>query len=588
MRSTAWCIGERIPWLPDETLFSWCSRYHLLAGHERVSATCMQLFGRPRHGTAHDFPAGLEALVARAERSLGTADALIRDRTLLPFYGAFRSKELYDKAVEHLRGNGIESLKYQLGLLTSGVGAAHPLKACPACMREDHGRHGVAYWRRAHQWPAAWVCWRHGEPLHISPVKLDQRARFQFILPMDAGLVPWTALGGECSDRAMLLWQKLAAFGEGLCALTPGRLANACTIGLAVRQTMRKRGWLTAAGHIAWRRFEGELRQHAVDIARLPPFAMQVDLHAARAQLARIAAARSLTQPLRYLVWLSFLFEDFGAFVAAYDAVDGPAHSCDRVKMPVADAHLARSVDRSQDAVSEEAICELMEGGISTSALAKRWGVDPSTVAAWAAKAGLQTPRRPKVLDEAKRRDAIEHLATGASKSDTASSLGVSEVTITRLLRGVPGLQDQWHELRYRAAQEKARAAWIAIAQASQLLGVTAARRAEPAAFAWLYRNDREWLKKHSAGLACVRQAGNHSDAKRLQADRRYACALTAAFRCRTVSREIEPLNLASWALWAPGLKRVLRCPQAWPETMVALRNLLATRPPSSAEGLLV
>lgn len=45
------------------------------------------------------------------------------------------------------------------------------------------------------------------------------------------------------------------------------------------------------------------------------------------------------------------------------------------------------------------------------------------------------------------------------------------------------------------------------------------------------------------------------------------------------LSCETGPLNLAFWALWALGLKRVLRCPQARPETMVALRNLRATRP---------
>lgn len=32
-------IGHRVCWLPDETLFSWCSRYHQLAGNGLASVT---------------------------------------------------------------------------------------------------------------------------------------------------------------------------------------------------------------------------------------------------------------------------------------------------------------------------------------------------------------------------------------------------------------------------------------------------------------------------------------------------------------------------------------------------------------------
>ena len=84
-------LGERIPWLPDETLFSWCSRYHHLAVNGLASATCLQLFGARRRGVAHDLPDSIGALARRAEGSLGAASDICTDRTLLAFYCAVSS-----------------------------------------------------------------------------------------------------------------------------------------------------------------------------------------------------------------------------------------------------------------------------------------------------------------------------------------------------------------------------------------------------------------------------------------------------------------------------------------------------------------
>uniref|UniRef100_UPI00155DC829 TniQ family protein n=1 Tax=Chromobacterium subtsugae TaxID=251747 RepID=UPI00155DC829 len=143
--------------LPDETLFSWCSRYHRLAVNGADRNTCMLLFSHYRTGSAHDFPARVAVLADRLQGALGSATEIIRQRTLLPFYLPFRSKLLGLQAEQAMCGQGIGHLKFRLGLLTSGLGAAHPLKACPVCMTEDLALHGWAYWRRCHQLPGVWL-----------------------------------------------------------------------------------------------------------------------------------------------------------------------------------------------------------------------------------------------------------------------------------------------------------------------------------------------------------------------------------------------------------------------------------------------
>jgi hypothetical protein len=51
-------------WLPDETLFSLCSRYHRASGNQLPTTTCKALFGHKLQGAAHDFPARLNHFCA--------------------------------------------------------------------------------------------------------------------------------------------------------------------------------------------------------------------------------------------------------------------------------------------------------------------------------------------------------------------------------------------------------------------------------------------------------------------------------------------------------------------------------------------
>ena len=131
-------------WLPDETLFSLSSRHHRLSAQSRASHTSRALFGHPRGGLAHDLPDRVDALVERTAGALGSdARSLIRRHTILPFYLPFRSPADADAAIVQLRGPGIGSLKFRLGMLTSRFRAHHPLKLCLRCATDDCKRLGV-------------------------------------------------------------------------------------------------------------------------------------------------------------------------------------------------------------------------------------------------------------------------------------------------------------------------------------------------------------------------------------------------------------------------------------------------------------
>ena len=85
-------------WLPDETLFSLCSRYHAASGNVLPATTCRQLFGHPRQGCAHDFPARLDHFLSVTGGALGTVTSIVEDHTVLPLYLRFASEETIDAA----------------------------------------------------------------------------------------------------------------------------------------------------------------------------------------------------------------------------------------------------------------------------------------------------------------------------------------------------------------------------------------------------------------------------------------------------------------------------------------------------------
>jgi len=561
-------LGERIPWLPDETLFSWCSRYHHLAVNGLASATCLQLFGVRRRGVAHDLPDSIGALARRAEGSLGAASDICTDRTLLAFYAPFRPMALVDQAQSQLIDGSVAHLKYQLGMLTSGLGAAHPLKACPCCMKLDRQQFGVAHWRRTHQLPSSWYCEEHSTPLLVSPIKLDQRARFQWALPMGASLVPWAT--GPSSLRSCELGLRMAAFGAALCRLPASRLANAQRLAQGFRSGLSRCGVLSRTGRVSWADLQAHMGQHVAALNMLPPFAMQLDVAVAAAQLTRILSGRGLAHPLRYIAWLCLFFDSLDEFIDAYDAPLLQAAPANTARAQVDSGQ----ADASKDGRAVAAVTALLSGGESMTAIANRLGVEPGTVAVWAARAGLQTARRPKKLDDERWSSAIDLLVEGGDKRDVALRIGMSEVTVTRILRIVPGLQELWHEVRHEAARVRAREAWLRVVSAEAVIGRASARRVAPAAFAWLYRNDREWLHAQSSHLPSV-QLGNGSTHRRHRADERYAHNLETALASAQLTKPGFSMRISDWAIIAPGLRKVAQAPSSWPLTVCVLRRLL-------------
>ncbi|PTU66971.1 hypothetical protein DB032_19610 [Chromobacterium sp. Panama] len=492
-------------WLPDETLFSLCSRYHVIVGNVLARTTCSVLFGHPQRGAQHDLPSRLDEFVKRTEGCFGDVQQIITQHTLLPFYLPWKSLQQQADTVATCRGEGLGSLKYRLGLLTSRFGANHPLKACPQCMREDVQYHDVSYWHRIHQLPGMWVCPVHREWLLVSNVKSTGVGRFLWFLPTTAILSPPSPTNRMDTSAATVT-------ALGTLSMEATNLPLHSTIHpIYLRQAYLER--LEALDLRVGNRLKLETASHAFleslfPLRCIPELeALPSSLTEAESQLGRLLRrSDSLAHPLRHLAIIMWLFKSWEDFWTTYQKLN--------YKDVRDDCSSTISIfppEKRSDLIGRrKSFIDLIQSGKSIHSAAKDFGIDTNTAMAWAAKENITIKRRPKKINPEIREKLINELRQGCAKKILADRYDLSIQTITTTLRTEPGLQQEWHAARERNARNEKRRLLEAVRIANPSFGIKAIRLLEPGAYAWLYRNDRAWLIQFTSSLPPL-SLGNNS-----------------------------------------------------------------------------
>lgn len=501
-----WPLPHITQWLPHECLYSLASRHHHISGNILPSQTSQQLFGHDRQGSLHDMPSRIDEFVRRTEGVLGDADRIIRERTLLPYYFPYRTATDSTNAMAAIRQGGIGGLKGRLGILASRLGASHPLRACPQCVAEDQDVHDVAYWHTEHQWPGSWVCLHHKIPLHYALFKVNGEGRFHWCLPLDVkhapGIEPrWLE---ESRDTMVRMTDCACALGAMpknshflptvLAATYKMRLQELNCYGPTGRlKSLELLRLLNRVCH-PLSHVHGLGVLSGDDVPLLNQFSRLVEEH------------RGVAHPLKHFVIVLALFQSWAAFLDAYEGT----HSDHDPVENQSDATVSRAISYHLlvDA-QKDALVDAIKNGQSVTSCAKSFKVAVATAMAWAAEAGIHTPRRAKFFTPSLRQNAIRLLQHGTQKGDVARTIGVSVQTITLLLRTEPGLRAAWNTAKFQHAQQEARTSWRQTAQKLQPTTGHILRTLQPAIFAWLYRNDRSWLEIFNASLPRAARSNN-------------------------------------------------------------------------------
>ena len=224
----------------------------------------------------------------------------------------------------------------------------------------------------------------------------------------------------------------------------------------------------------------------------------------------------------------------------------------------------------------------ISQSGLTPTAAARSVGVDTTTAMVWAASAGIPIQKRPSKIKPDVRAKMIKALRRGTEKSVAAQIGQVSVQSVTTLLRTEVGLSDEWRMARFRDAQRLARRRWLRVVGSNPFSGVKAVRLLEPAAFAWLYRNDREWLNSQLTTLhKQVRSNNSHVDWD----TRDLALARQVRETCLQLAIDTPGKHIKLWQIYQrlPDLKAKLAKLDRLPVTRDAIHNALsATTSPGS------
>jgi len=577
-RQDTW-VAKVGSWLPDETLFSLCSRLHSISANGAAATTCLQVFGHARSGIAHDLPSRIDDFVSRTDGALGDSRAIIRQRTLLAFYLPFLEPSAAEHAIAAMRGTTIASLKMALGLPATRLRANHPLKACPSCMSNDRRTFSVAYWHLAHQYPGVWVCPAHGDALLRATVKSTGVGRFQWHLPNEEALE--VCVGSQVSRDARLasLLRSLADAAHEVAHRPEGVPFDRAGFTSICIAELQQRGLITPSGRWHPERIGHDLSGFLGQFAAVPELAsLALEPSAAVNMLRRLLSAKHAARhPLKYIVVSTWLFGNWLQHLDRHHA--SPTSMTMLTRPPPRQEGRQAARNRPPAELKARLLDLLTFDHLAPSTAARRLGIDPQTAIVWAAQQGIRTAVRPKKIDNPTRKRLIQGLERGRPKEVLAERSGISVGSVTRILRTEPGLQKKWTGARAREAGDAARRQWLKAMSHASDAGINAVRARASAAYAWLYRNDRAWLDAQKLSIPKLPK-GNHAKVDWTSRDLAFASAVQAAAERLQQEQPSRRRHLWQILQLIPDLRPKLPKLDRLPATRSALELLLGAPVP--------
>lgn len=423
---------------PDETLHSLVSRYARLCGVRSCRAAFTGLKSAAAFSQNVAFPSHLrdfvDALPSGSE--LSVAEILMR-HTLLPYYAPFLSMRQVEHARASMTADG-KGLMLKLGVNASRIGFASRVRLCAECIAQDELQQGVAYWHRVHMLPGVLVCPHHGTPLRILDHRWLSRNSRQLNLPSDEHVQAHTILldiPSICiSPLHGIALRSLQVIESEVSALSAD----------ALRYTFMQKATqlnLASGNH---RLYLQLLAQHMTNFfAALPrdwEFAVLGNVGGdTPATWVTKLLRKPITShhPLKYILLAGALDVDMARLLHEQRPLEWEVASGPKTHM--------RLPRRDLPETSSE-------------------GLDCSLTAVW------------------------EHALEGADAKKIAAVLGVSLAYVYRRIRSVPGGQDAWRKARFQiqlCARRRVFEADYRLQKAHACKG-----------YAWLYRNDKQWLSR--------------------------------------------------------------------------------------------
>lgn len=478
-----------------ETLYSWCGRVHEWTGQPSVRKTSLALFGHPSAALLHDFPALLNQVTARAQGALEPPASVALQRTLLGCFLVCQTKRKAHAVLDGVCQGVRPFLKYELGIPAARMGARHPLKWCDQCAEIAIHSHGYSGWRLTDQFPTSLVCLDHGEPLRMFDCTPTPVHRREWFTPESAAATGTSELA-ITGLAGLKLANQLATFSSRFAQLSPASL-DLRVLNLCYRHRLRDRGLLSGQGSLRLGPCVKEFREfyEPLGTSVLGPVVSGITTAQPGLLAGLLRSSSSSRHPGKHILMSTFLYADWEDFETSYARVANAS------SLPVERESPMSPRPRRIESAEREFLTLMACGGLSISRAAEQVGVTPSTGVRWAKRNGIAYVSRAKSITEPVLKRSRALLAKGASKVAVSTAVGISVVSVSRLLSSEPATKRAWDRAIQSNRRKACRDRFLALIEESKGDTLKAARRRPGNGYTWLYRHDRAWLRAHIPSL---------------------------------------------------------------------------------------
>lgn len=305
--------------LPDQTLYSWVTMFHVLSGNASNELTKLQIYGSAKAGRHFHIPSHLDAFCASTQHTLGTPEQVVADATVISYFTRFRSPTVARDTLIKLRGEHTAGVPQLLGMGKTGPFSTLLCRRCSACMREDKSDFNFSYWHRSHQLPGVLVCHKHGNPLMIAQLETERRFHSRFILP-EFDLIRKSALqvSGEVISHATLY--RLAVLAKEIADANFMGGHDQVRMQRACKAALRNRFPLASSAKYDPLKVAAAYNNHFHDVASAPELQAVLCQRGTHALWCLLEAIECRVHPLEWMLIIDWLFGSWDEFVASFSA----------------------------------------------------------------------------------------------------------------------------------------------------------------------------------------------------------------------------------------------------------------------------
>lgn len=470
--------------MENETIYSWCGRFHHLTRFHDPKQTSQALFNCKNAALILDIPTNLNIFESNTQQRIGTANEILYKSTSYGFHSKFLTKELEQNTAQLLLRTNRSIAHVKLNLNTLDFKFRSILKFCPICIENQIRDTSFSWWKIQHQLPTAFVCYEHGNPLQIVEVQHSRSYTKDFKSP----LLNQYSFSINNYFKNTVNWHHLiqvSAWGQRIwedsTLKIPTEILRWCCL-----YRLKTIGLIGTNGNVDIDTFKGKFVNFYDEALYALGSECLRDLKEANSNFFTFLMKRQMKphQPLKFVFLIKFLFDNFDEFLAVQsvvekDLLEGGVAFCE-----------AYALGRLSSIKSVT-----LGAGQTLQSLASRLDLPELTVAKHTIKQGIPSEILPRIIGTDKELLIKESLLKGLEYKDVAIAAGVRASYIKRYISKRTSLKQEWHKAHHQKQLLRQRENFLKVLTENSNITLSALRRTPNSGFNWLFIKDKEWLK---------------------------------------------------------------------------------------------